>query len=184
MRRASSFDPRALRTAGRPAWRDAISTGKPGGRTERRQAQPSGFPGGRAPPGFPGLCAVPDIARTLTKLSFEMISLFFLIRFSNGSMGGSSGCRDLPVFSARALGSFLRREAEVTTKVLSSSPISRGGPAKGNCSADGGLVRANKSPSGDPTRDLTAPRWPSVRIPSALPAQNSELNHQKYQGLR
>jgi hypothetical protein len=41
--------------------------------------------------------------------------------FSNWSMGSSSGCRGLPVFSALALGSFLRREAEVTTKVLSSS---------------------------------------------------------------
>src|ERR1700691_4663442 len=64
----------------------------------------------------------------------------------------------------------MRREAAMTTKVLSSSPISRGGPAKGNGSADGGLVRASESPSGDPTRDLTAPRWPSVRIPSAPPA--------------
>jgi hypothetical protein len=46
-------------------------------------------------------------------------------------------------FSALALGFFLRREAEMTMKVLSSSPISKDGPAKGNCSAESGLVRAS-----------------------------------------
>jgi hypothetical protein len=41
-----------------------------------------------------------------------------------GSMGSSSGCRRLamPVFSGPDLGSFLRREDEVMTKVLSSWP--------------------------------------------------------------
>ena len=68
--------------------------------------------------------------------------------FSNGSIGSSSGCRRLamPVFCALDLGFFLRRKAEVTTKVLSSSPISRGGPAKGKWSAEGGLELASKSP--------------------------------------
>jgi hypothetical protein len=80
-----------------------------------------------------------------------------------------------PEFSALALGTFMRREAAMMTKVLSSSPISRGGPAKGNCSADGGLVRASESRSGDPTRDLSAPRWPSVRIPSAPPRSPRRL---------
>ena len=69
--------------------------------------------------------------------------------FCDGSTGSSSGCRGLPVFSALALGSFLRREAEVTTKVLSSSPISSGAPAKGNSSVEGGLVRASELPSGE-----------------------------------
>jgi hypothetical protein len=40
---------------------------------------------------------------------------------------------------------------------LSSSPISRGGQAKGKSSAEGRLERASESPSSDPTRDLTAP---------------------------
>jgi hypothetical protein len=42
-------------------------------------------------------------------------------------------------------------------RFLSSSPISRGGQAKGKSSAEGRLERASESPSSDPTRDLTAP---------------------------
>jgi hypothetical protein len=42
-------------------------------------------------------------------------------------------------------------------QVLSSSPTSRRGQAKGKFSAEGRLQRASASPSGDPTRDLTMP---------------------------
>jgi hypothetical protein len=45
----------------------------------------------------------------------------------------------------------------MTAKVVSSSPISRGGQAKGKSSAEGGLERASESLKRRPNSDLAAP---------------------------